>query len=60
MLGRDKSEIEGMYKQKLHEYHKARNKAIFIFPLYWLVPIGFVYGVGWTTGWIIRDFRKEN
>ena len=47
------------YQIELREYHKERRNAIFYFFLYWLAPIGFVYGVGWTTGWIIMGFRKE-
>ena len=48
-------DIEKRYKDLL----KTRRHYIYRFPLGWLIPIGFVYGVGWTTGWIIRGFGKE-
>lgn len=44
----------------IREYHKERRNATYHFPLYWLVPIGLVYGIGWCVGWIIRGFRKED
>ncbi len=53
------SDIEGNYKQQISEYHKARRNAIFLFLLYWLVPVGLVYGSGRCVGWIIRGFRKD-
>jgi hypothetical protein len=55
-----KRRIEGGYKQLIYEYHKNRKNVIYLFPLYWLAPIGLVYGIGWCVGWIIRGFRKEN
>ncbi len=55
-----KRRIEGDYKQRIYEYHKNNVRKIYLFPLYWLVPIGLVYGLGWCAGWIIRGFRKEN
>ena len=55
--------IEESYKLYLRENHNARMKVVYLFLLYWLAPIGFVYGTGgttgWTTGWVIRGFRKE-
>ena len=51
--------IEESYKLYLREKHNARMKVVYLFLLYWLAPIGFVYGTGWTTGWVIRGFRKE-
>ncbi len=55
-----KRRIEGDYKQRIYEYHKNNVRKIYLFPLYWLAPIGLVYGIGWCAGWIIRGFRKEN
>ena len=46
LLAKEKSEkekIEGNFHRQIYEYHKARRKAIYIFPLYWLAPIGLVY-----------------
>ncbi len=54
-----KRRIEGDYKQRIYEYHKNRKSVIYLFPLYWLVPVGFVYGIGWCVGWIRRGFRKD-
>ena len=52
----DFSEIERRYKNKIHEYHEHRRNEIFEFLLYWLVPVGLVYGLG---SWIIGGFRKD-
>ncbi len=54
-----KQRIEGDYKQRIYEYHKNRKNVIYLFPLYWLVPVGLFYGTGWCVGWIIRVFRKD-
>jgi hypothetical protein len=46
LLAKEKSEkekIEGNFHRQIYEYHKARRKAIYLFPLYWLAPIGLVY-----------------
>ncbi len=56
----DFSNIEKRYNEKISEHRKDRRLRMYFFPLYWLVPIGFVYGTGWTTGWIYRGFRKNN
>ena len=52
----DFSEIERRYKNKIHKYHEHRRNEIFEFLLYWLVPVGLVYGLG---SWIIGGFRKD-
>lgn len=52
--------IKRNYKLNLIKYHKERRNAIYHFPLYWLAPIGLVYGSGWAVGWIIIGFRKDN
>jgi hypothetical protein len=52
----DFSEIERRYKNKIHEYQEHRRHEIFEFLLYWLVPIGLIYGLG---DWIIGGFRKD-
>ncbi len=58
-IERDREENEREYKRELRQYHKDRRNAIFLFLLYWLVPIGLVYGSGRCVGWIIRGFRKD-
>jgi hypothetical protein len=45
---------------KYHEFHKGMKRGILILTLCWLLPIGFVYGLGLTTGWVIKGFSKEN
>lgn len=55
----DFSNIEKQYKLNLRPYHKKRRNAIYLFPLYWLAPIGLVYSLGWCVGWIYRGFRKD-
>ncbi len=55
----NREENEREYKRELRQYHKDRRNAIFLFLLYWLVPIGLVYGSGRCVGWIIRGFRKD-
>lgn len=52
--------VQKQYEIQLDMHYKQVKKAIFYFFLYWLVPIGFVYGAGWTTWWIIKGFRKDN
>lgn len=48
-----------LHKATIRNYYKERRSQIFYFLGAWLVHIGFVYGMGWTTWWIIRGFRKE-
>ncbi len=51
--------VQEFHKRTLRNYYKERRSQIFYFLGAWLVHIGFVYGMGWTTWWIIRGFRKE-
>lgn len=37
-------------ERKRQEYYEKRRYYIFVIPLYWLSPIGLVYGVVWTIG----------
>ncbi len=41
------------------EYIEDVKIAKYLFPFYWLVPIGFVYGLWLYVGWIIKGFRKD-
>ena len=53
-------ETQKLTEENMRMFEKVAKKEVrFRFLLYWLAPIGFVYGVGWTTGWIIRGFRKD-
>ncbi len=54
----DKEYIEDVFPDK--KYIEDVKIAIYLFPLYWLFPVGLVYVFGWCVGWIIRGFRKEN
>lgn len=56
----DFQKVQNSELRKYHQFRKGMKRGILIFPLCWLLPIGFVYGFGWTTGWIIKGFRKEN
>ncbi len=51
--------VQEFHKRTLRNYYKERRSQIFYFLVVWLVYIGFVYGMGWTTWWIIRGFRKK-
>jgi hypothetical protein len=48
-----------LHKATIRNYYKVRRSQIFYFLGAWLVHIGFVYGMVWTTWWIIRGLRKE-
>lgn len=58
-IERDREKEEREYKRELRQYHKNRKEMIYMFPLYWLVPIGLVYGSGRCVGWIIRGLWNE-
>ncbi|MHC4454786.1 MAG: hypothetical protein ACYSWS_08840 [Planctomycetota bacterium] len=55
-------EIQKLMEKTIRLFEKAQKKEFryLIFFCIWLAPIGFVYGAGLTTGWIIRGFRKDN
>ena len=55
-------EIQKLMEKTMQLFEKAEKKEfsyLFLFCV-WLIPIGFVYVAGRTTGWIIRGFRKDN
>ena len=54
------ADIENRYKANLNNYYEERRRLIFLIPLYWLTPIGLVYGVGWCVGWIRRGFTNDH
>jgi hypothetical protein len=51
--------VQEFHKATIRNYYKERRSQIFYFLGAWLVHIGFVYGMVWTTWWIIRGLRKE-
>jgi len=55
----EKKKIEESFNRRIYVYHKVRKIAIYLFPLYWLAPIGLVYRFGWCVGCIIRGIRKD-
>ena len=55
-------EIQKLMEKTIRLFEKTQKKEFryLVFFCVWLIPIGFVYGAGWTTGWIIRGFFKDN
>ena len=50
--------IESIREVKTNQL-KARRYYKYMLPLWWLVPIGLVYGLGRCVRWIIKGFRKD-
>ena len=50
----DFSFIDALYK------HSIRKEWIYMCIIFWLAPVGLVYGIGWGVGWIIKGFRKKD
>ncbi len=52
-------DVQTLHKRDLRVHYKGIRKRIYFFFLYWLAPVGLVYGSGHCAGWIYRGFRKE-
>ncbi len=56
------AEIQRLMEKTIRLFEKTQKKEFryLVFFCVWLTPIGFMYVAGWTTGWIVRGFRKDN
>ena len=53
------SDIEKASEHELNMYAGERKVVMTLFPLYWLTPIGILYGTGLVSGLASKGGRKE-
>jgi hypothetical protein len=51
--------IENEYQKKLEALPTERAKIVGLGFLCWLIPIVFVYALGWAIAWAVRGFRDQ-
>lgn len=53
------SEINNKFKKELELLPEEQRNHYFQSVLWWLIPSIFLYIFGWSIGWIIRGFKKD-
>jgi len=54
----DYSKIEEEYATRLAKLSSEQIKAVGTGFLLWLVPVVFIYLLGWAIGWVIKGFKR--